>query len=176
MDDLHEKFSSKFVETLKQSVDKRMSTYEKQKILLVASALESRFKLQWCNQSESTEILSFLLSILEVMMSQSDDPTKEDKQPPKKRQRGFFGAIITASSDSTEQGKSDHQLEINDYLSTPCLPGDANPLAFWQNHNSSTLIYVNLFRDTWLSLPRQHQLSVCSASLKKSSDQTKKTA
>ncbi len=102
-----------------------MSTYEKRKTLLVASALEPRFKLQWCNQFESTGSRSFLLLTVKAMMYQSGDTTKEDKQPQKKRQRGFFGAIFTASSDSTEQGMSDHQLEINDYLSTPCLPGDA---------------------------------------------------
>ena len=48
MNTLSQKLSSKFVLALKASVNSRLSHYEECEAFLMASALDPRFKLEWC--------------------------------------------------------------------------------------------------------------------------------
>ena len=52
LDTLYTKYSSKFVLTLKDSVDKELSHYEEHDAFQTASFLDPRFKLNWCTESE----------------------------------------------------------------------------------------------------------------------------
>lgn len=43
-------YNNKMVQTLIESISKRLSKYEKTESLVIATALDPRFKLQWCEQ------------------------------------------------------------------------------------------------------------------------------
>ena len=50
---LSSKYTSKFVLALKDSVHKRLTKYKEHDAFQTASVLDPRFKLNWCNESES---------------------------------------------------------------------------------------------------------------------------
>ena len=56
IDSLSHKYSSRFVATLKASINDRLSKYENIDAFLMASVLDSWFKLKWCEPKEYNEL------------------------------------------------------------------------------------------------------------------------
>ena len=86
---LYNKFSSKFVLTLKNSVHKRLTKYEDYKAFQTASVLDPRFKLNWCSHSESQLQRAAIITKATQIIP---DPTVTEEQPPPKKRSGFFSA------------------------------------------------------------------------------------
>ena len=92
LEELSSKYKSTFVNQLKASVRKRLSPYETHDAFLTASALDPRFKLQWCTQTERISCRSDLImkavaiahnDSVTVTALTNDDTT--DESPPTKK-------------------------------------------------------------------------------------------
>lgn len=140
MENLCQKYTSKFVSTLKASVHKRLSKYEEYDAFLLASALDPRFKLKWCTTStEYDNVKAKLIQKLDTgFVDVTTDSTEsnmidmQDNEPPTKKAKTFFSSLIDRPADSTTTDKIDELVE--EYLRTPCLAQEEDPLVFWKNN------------------------------------------
>ena len=100
-EELSSKYKSTFVNRLIASAQKRLLPYETHDAFLTASALDPRFKLQWCTQAERISCRSDLI-MKAVAIAHSDSATMTahtnedttDEPPLTKKCRGFFSMLI----------------------------------------------------------------------------------
>lgn len=138
-EDLSIKYSSRLVSTLKTSITTRLSKYEEYNVFLLASVLDPRFKLKWCSPAEYHRIKGILISKIEqsnpsVEISgtgnESQPPVshnQDEAEPPTKKMRTFFDTLIDTSS-SNITTPTDIESMIEEYLQSPCLPQESDPL------------------------------------------------
>ena len=148
VDLLSRKYTSRFVATLKASVYSRLGKYEDIHVFLMASALDPRFKLKWCKPVEFNHLKAVLIEeVQKNLQDQGTDMTiqisnssneaiqiqESDLEPPAKKMKTFFNDLIgeTASSNSIIT-PNDITLMVEEYLLSPCLPQEENPLEFWK--------------------------------------------
>ena len=134
--------------TLKASVYSRLGKYEDIHVFLMASALDRRFKLKWCKPIEFNHLKATLISevekiqqdqgtnnaIVTIQTSNSSNEAQEsDLEPPAKKMKTFFNDLIgeTAAS-SNSIFSNDINSMVEEYLLSPCLPQEENPLEFWK--------------------------------------------
>ena len=130
---LCDKFTTNFVTALKDSVDKRLSHYEQYDAFLTAAALDPWFKLQWCTVAEKVTRKADLIS--KASKASTATPATErvtatTDEPPAKKRRGFFSSLIDNPRIATTSISI--ESEIQDYLSTACIPEESDPLIFWK--------------------------------------------
>ena len=138
LEQLSYKYNSPFVKQLKASVQKRLSPYETHDAFLTASALDPRFKLQWCTQEERIIRRSDLITKA-VAIAHNDSATvtahtnegTTDEPPPSKKRRGFFSTLIE-TAENPVSSTTGTESYIDDYLTSPCMTEDTDPLSFWK--------------------------------------------
>ena len=148
---LSRKYTFRFVATLKASVYSRLGKYEDIHVFLMASALDPRFKLKWCKPVEFNHLKATLIEEVEKnqqdqgtgstdMTIQTSNTSNEAVQsqesgiePPAKKMKTFFKDLIgeTVSSNSVIS-LNDITSMVEEYLLSPCLPQEENPLEFWK--------------------------------------------
>ena len=128
---LSSKFSCKLVTTLKESLKKRMTQYQENEHLSIATALDPRFKIQWCrSESEQANIESLLAATAEhVSMN-----VESDISPPSKQARTGFFTILGGTS--RKHHTSQKGAKIPQYLSEPVLDIEDDPLKFWKDNEA----------------------------------------
>ncbi len=147
VEDLSHKYTSRFVTTLKSSINKRLSMYEDIDEFLLASALDPRFKLKWCSSNECLRIKGLLVSKLHYesqpstsasLMSHTQviekanepaEPSSCPQPPPHKKMKTFFDDLLIADKVSSS---SIVDANVDEYLQAPLLPQEENPLEFWK--------------------------------------------
>ena len=128
---LSSKFSCKLVTTFKESLTKRMSKYQENEHLKLATALDPRFKLQWCSsESEQTSIES-LLTMKAQHVCVNDNNDTEMSPPSKQGRTGFFTIL---SNTPRKRHPSQKGAKILDYLSAPVSDIESDPLVFWKDN------------------------------------------
>ena len=137
MNNLCQKYNSRFTTTLKASFERRMFKYENEEIFKFAAVLDPRWKMAWCTEDESVELKHI---ILEKARSESDDvrpsieeTTTASEEPPPKKVSKLFEFMQARAGASTLQSENDpvlHQLE--EYLSSANLDEKEKPLTFWK--------------------------------------------
>ncbi|XP_041371558.1 zinc finger BED domain-containing protein 4-like [Gigantopelta aegis] len=136
--EMDSRFHNKILSLLTASATKRLAQYEDTESLVLATILDPRFKLQWC--ASDSEVYSAKRSLLQHHCSLISD-TPETVQiehtlsPPRKKSRlfGFMGK--TPATPRANTGTVDG--EIQDYLSTPCVPENSDALEYWNMHHES---------------------------------------
>ena len=108
----------------------------------MASAFDPRFKLKWCTFSEYNELKVSLISKLDQHSSTSDstnsinttvtepnsEQTEEECEPPAKKMRTFFSGLIDDPTNTTT-ASNDIDTLVEEYLLSPCLSQEEDPLA-----------------------------------------------
>ena len=86
LEELSSKYTSKFVLSLKDSVHKRLTKYDKHDAFQTASVLDRRFKLNWFNESESHILRAAIIAKATSVSGVVPDPglQSKDEQPPPK--------------------------------------------------------------------------------------------
>lgn len=110
---------------------------------VLIKVLDPRFKLQWCSQPEKLIHKAALITKAATVCTPRDAITTDTAsdtihdiascEPPTKKRRGFFSALIDVPSQAPTHLPS-IEAEVSDYISQPCLPEAMDPLAFWREH------------------------------------------
>ena len=160
IDSLSHKYTSRFVATLKASINDRLSKYENIDAFLMASALDPRFKLKWCKPIEYNELQAKLILKLnqqlrneqDSQITETSDSTstatlivdeatpeiseqvEEESEPPAKKMKTFFSSLISepVTTTNTENVSQNINTMVDEYLLSPCLRQEEDPLVFWK--------------------------------------------
>ena len=151
---LRESYSCKMILTLQASLETRLSKYETMERFKIATTLDPRFQLQWCNELEAAEVKGSLVHLVASVSpapvaAQSSD-TVANASPPRKRSRLLN--FMTANQRTNATSPEARIAEVNDYLSQPALAEDAKPLAFWKDNRFRYPILSKL-ACTYLAIP-----------------------
>ena len=159
INDLHHKFKSRFVATLKSSIDSRLTKYE-QECFKLAAALDPRWKLAWCATQESKDVKQLIIQKVTILYESNPQATtriesahpSDSEQPPKRSKLfQFMGNIPiarTAPTDNVDAVIS----KVEAYFDSPCLPEDTDPLEYWKSQQSQQPQLANLACQ-YLSIP-----------------------
>ena len=132
VDELAEKFRSKFTETLQASIKKRLSKYEENKTLQLTSVLDPRWKISWCTSQEAEDLTSILKDKVAAMAPKSEECNPA--QPPPKKKQCRFLSYMQFSTTAPQNNIQSSSKQVDEYLSSPSLSDEADSLAFWKGH------------------------------------------
>ena len=123
LDSLSLKYKSPMVQTLKSSLERRMSSYEDCEHFLIAAILDPRFKLNWCVDLEKPQLKQRFIAIVknsDIVLANTTSTWTSDEPPPQKRSRlfSFMTTTTVQSSDSTDH---ETDTEKTSYLAQPLL-------------------------------------------------------
>ncbi|XP_042885477.1 uncharacterized protein LOC122261747 [Penaeus japonicus] len=143
LSELEATFNNKLVTNLQLSLEERLSPYEEIEYFQLAAMLDPRFKADWCQEGKVHEMKNLLLTAVSAISSAFPAPPTstcvQPSPPPTKRSRLF--AFMSSrpghqrppsTNDSSTSFGSPAKAEVSHYFEEPCLPEDANPLAYWR--------------------------------------------
>ena len=130
-------YSSTLVTTLMSSMDSRMAKYEANEALILATALDPRFKLEWCDDSEKKQEIEKLLNIKlsTVGLSEEVGDEKEELCPPTKKVKTELFSFI--ASQPRKRHNSKMETNVTDYHSTPISEMGIDPLSYWEINDTN---------------------------------------
>ena len=124
LDKMHVKYDKKLVDELKNSLNRRMLQYEQNKIYIIASILDPRFRLEWClSEHEKHQKLEILYEYVKKLSTMIYIPQSTQKDGVKRRKLfEFMDTRLEIPDDS----------EIESYSRQPTLSDDTDPLQYWK--------------------------------------------
>ena len=140
------KYNCKMVQSLKKSVEHRLSAYEEQTSFQLAATLDPGFKLAWCKdtcdaQKQRTALLAAANLLATPLVTSTQTKPGSSASPPAKRCKlfGFMGA-----QEATPPVSSSTTEEISKYLAEPSLDEKADPVAYWHSRSTNLSIPAKL--------------------------------
>ena len=131
LEEMSSKFNCKLVSSLKASLQKRMKRFEERDLYSMAASLDTAFKLDWCNPSETSRVKELLHAKLtanegvEVSCASGNSPVR-------KRTKLFSFMKPTVPSEGQQNNSGDG--EIHQYFNQPCELDCVNPLLYWKEN------------------------------------------
>ena len=129
-------YNNKMVQTLIESISKRLSKYEETESLVIATALDPRFKLQWCEQDRS----SFENLLKDKVMSLKGNDMDEDDEsnsPPRKKAKTELFSFLDSPATPRKRHDSKVGCQVADYLNEPLEDMECDPLEFWKSKQNA---------------------------------------
>ena len=163
IDSLNHKYTSRFVATLKASINDRLSKYENIDAFLMASALDPRFKLKWCKPIEYNELKAkLILKLNQQLRNQQDsqitetsdststatlivneatpeisEQVEEESEPPAKKMKTFSSSLISEPiTNNTENVSQNINTMVDEYLLSPCLRQERRSICVLENKSN----------------------------------------
>ena len=133
---LQDKYSSKLVTTLQASLEQRLAKYEDMEHFQLATILDPRFKLDWCNEDETNPMKRLITKKFEQLAPST--PCGDLNSPPAKRIK-LFGFMKSKSVI-----KPASSTEVNKYLNLPCITEEENPLDYWKEEKDTFPVLSSL--------------------------------
>ena len=136
INNLQQKYKSRFVATLKSSIDTWLAKYE-QESFKIAAALDPRWKLAWCTAEESREIKQLIIEKVTALCSSYPSAlcvNLSDSPPPKRSKLFQFMSATPIERITPTEGNDAMISQVEKYFNSPCLPEDTEPLVFWKIH------------------------------------------
>ena len=97
---LGERYSCALMKTLKVSFEKRMSQFEENGFLIMATILDPRFKLSWCSGAAYIENKEQLQELAAAVQVETESGT--DYHPPKKMKTDFTDLFLGSPENVSE--------------------------------------------------------------------------
>lgn len=144
------KYNTTFVNTLKQSLAKRVTYYETDNTYILAAMLDPRFKLEWCPHSKKENFMLMLQSTSEKVAPSALEGEQTSDPPPKKRKALF--SFMPQSGDSRDSGSSRVANQVKDYLNDKIETMETNPALYWKEHEKKYPALAEVAKEV-LSVP-----------------------
>lgn len=150
-------YNSKMLTTLKKSINSRLSLYDNEDCFVIASIVDPRFKLRWCETEKVTEYIELLkakAAKFPPSASISSETNDETVSPPSKKMRSddLFSFMPSTPSRKRHVSGRTGQIEVDEYIDEPCCEMSENPLMFWQG-NSLRFPSLSKLATEYLSIP-----------------------
>ena len=150
-------YNSKLLSTLKESVNCRLSIYENEVCFKIASLVDPRFKVRWCETEKVTEYIDLLRNKAAQIAPPEEklsDETSETMSPPNKKAKSddFFSFMPSTPSRKSYMSGRNVKNEIEDYVEEQCCEMSENPLLFWQK-NSKKFPSLSKIAQKYLHIP-----------------------
>ncbi|XP_063598907.1 E3 SUMO-protein ligase ZBED1-like [Penaeus indicus] len=141
--ELEATFNNKLVTNLQLSLEERLSSYEEMEYFQLAAMLDPRFKADWCQEGGVQEMKRLLLAAVSATSEAPpapSAPTRVQPSPPPIKRNRLFAFMSSrpgrrpppSANPSSASPDSPPKAEVSQYLEEPCLPEDADPLAYWR--------------------------------------------
>lgn len=141
--ELEATFNNKLVTNLQLSLEERLSPYEEMEYFQLAAMLDPRFKADWCQEEGAQEMKRLLLAAVSATSAAPPapfTPTRDQPSPPPTKRSRLFAFMSRrpgrrpppSANPSSVSPDSPPKAEVSHYLEEPCLPEDADPLAYWR--------------------------------------------
>ncbi|XP_045172971.2 zinc finger BED domain-containing protein 4-like [Mercenaria mercenaria] len=142
-------YNTNMVTTLKASLDKRQSKYEENEDYCMASILDPRFKLPWC---ESDYDRDQHIALSKMRCSTVVLPSTEHKSPPEKVPKPVGIFSLLPRTPRKQRHVSGRISETDMYLAEDLLDTASDPLHYWES-NSEKYPALSKLAQTYLTLP-----------------------
>ena len=134
LNELSENYKCKMVQTLKSSLEKRLTVFESKHMYQMAAALDPRFTLDWCftdfeKQSNTSSLIHLGKSVNLQNFASGSNPESSSQSPPKKRSK-----LFSFMSSTREKARSELSLEkeVKDYFADATVDEEKDPLQYWK--------------------------------------------
>lgn len=133
LQELSTTYRNQMLTTLIDAVDRRLSHYEENPLFQLASILDPRYKLAWC-QEDQLEPMKDLLTTTYHELSPPAAPAAAEAQPPAKKKSKLLRHLPSNRTQPASTPTTPSEIEM--YLNAPTLDEDANPLDYWRQHQT----------------------------------------
>lgn len=138
-ENLSTKYNTKLLNNIKKAIDDRLSVYESNHFFIIATMLDPRFKVKWCDGAEEVSAATNLLqtTLQNIMPEQNSSP------PRKRQKRENHEDDLLSYMQCTDYNRTPQDY-INAYLNSACENRSADPLAYWktEQHNYEKLAHL----------------------------------
>ena len=138
MQRLRDIYSSRLVATLQAGIEKRLARCEEMGDFKLATTLDPRFKLDWCQNDESWDVRDLLTSNVVQLSPTTPAENNAHTSPQPKGSRLMNCMANQAPPSATTQLSSG--MEVTSYLAQLSLPQDLKPLNFRKENKLKYLI------------------------------------
>ena len=158
------RYHSGFINELKQFLSKRMAIYNTKVDYMIASALDSRFKLMWCRDGdEKNHVKDMMKDELELavaeIIAESPADSQDDgdisktnaagtEEPQSKRRKTLFRFMDNVREKQKmgcEDSNYNYNTQLKKYLEEEeCEHDKSNPLNFWKENETSYPLQAKL--------------------------------
>lgn len=124
---------------LKASLAKNFCKFEASQMCKFAAALDPRFKMNWCSQSEAFSLKQSLLktslkTAQKFNIHSSDVHQSEEVEEDAGNTSKLFKLMGSPQQSRPNIQHTKVQEEVNNYLSLPCTKNTTDPLLYWKMH------------------------------------------
>ena len=126
------KKTSALCSSLINSVQKRLTLYENNDTFIIATTLDPRFRLKWCDESEVSTYLEKIKKKIEEESHLVDPPLQRESNESAPV-CNFFGKLLASSStESSHLRQTIIQREFDLYIADANIEFYTDPLIYWQ--------------------------------------------
>ena len=129
------------VSTLEASVETRLAKYKSMETFRIAAALDPRYKLDWCDETEQSAVIDLVMEslVLTTTATTPADVVAVASPPPLKHSR-LMGFMAKARPSSTSSSAPDERI----YFQEAVMDEQDDPLKYWKEngHRFSRLAWL----------------------------------